>query len=735
MRSAAVLDREGKYPRTIAVIRFDRRPDGTWQVISPPEFMPSELENASIRIELASAKWPECVSHHGRFDKTSLPKPYSRLPDAQLFVFRSSRRFDGHPDVANLRWHEDELHDVVMVQARIENDAGGKSYVPLTFWDDNRWRASEPDGLLPLFGMEQIHRHHGKRIAFVHEGAKAAVGARCIADACEKKLSSKDPAQKPDAEHPWALDLVAGIHLGWIGGAKRANATDWAFLKKELQQAGIDLVVIVGDNDEDGRRALPAISRLMAMPTDHLIFPSTFPPAFDLADKMPARAPAFIECCIPGTWMTTLTPNKRGKPTPILTQAGRQEWVYIPEVRLYVHTRHCHLQYDRERLDAFLRPLSDAAHTSFLIEEAPYTTGRPMSLTYHPGRPQGVITDGDNIALNCHRPTRVRSVQGNAAPFLEFIEYLFPVPEDRKHIERWCATLIARPDQRMIFGLLLISETQGVGKSTLGNILSELIGPHNTSFPGQADIVSDFNEWQYQKRLAVINEVYAGQSWAGYNALKNAVTENVVTLNQKFQRQVKIPNWIHLLACSNSFRALKLAADDRRWFVPEVIEFKWDRKKFAALFYWLENGGYGEIIHWAEKYGDYVLPGEAAPKSAAKEEVIAAGRTEAANAVLRLAETMAGASAPLAVTVGAVKAYARRVQAGRLVEGDQELVGLLKGQGIAKFGRIKVRGALETVWINPLLKTRLIAIMDPGERNEMAVKSIQTPDQICPTEM
>jgi len=55
---------------------------------------------------------------------------------------------------------------------------------------------------------------------------------------------------------------------------------------------------------------------------------------------------------------------------------------------------------------------------------------------------------------------------------------------DRIELMRWCATLIARPDIKMNYGVLLISETQGVGKSTLGEkILAPLIGKLNASFP------------------------------------------------------------------------------------------------------------------------------------------------------------------------------------------------------------------------------------------------------------
>lgn len=509
---------------------------------------------------------------------------------------------------------------------------------------------------------------------------------------------------------------------------------DWRQLHDELKRAGFDRVVIVGDHDAVGRKALPQISRLLGLTADHLIFTEPFGLKFDLADKFPAKPPTMAECVLPGTWMTFLRANEQGRPTPLVTEPGARDWAYIPDCRLFVHVRYPWLQYEKERLDAFLAPLSHTPHTSRLIEAAPYAAGRPMRLAYDPGKPAGVISDGESTALNCHRPARIRSREGDASLWLEFLAYICPDPIDRAHLERWCATLIAKPGVRILFGLLLISETQGVGKSTLGNILAEVIGLHNASFPNQTDITSEFNEWLYQRRLAVINEVYAGHSWAGYNALKNAVTEPAITLNQKFQRKVIVANWIHIIACSNSYRALKLASEDRRWFVPKIAEEKWPRKKFKELRVWLENGGYGEVVCWARAYGNYFEEGESAPMSNTKEEVIAAGRSDGAAAIVRLAEAMAANSQPMAVTAKAVKEYARQEEGGRLVEGEQELLRLMKQYGPKKAGRLKINGSLETVLANQAALAAL-KIAPEGAFNATLVGFIQKPGSICPPQM
>lgn len=176
----------------------------------------------------------------------------------------------------------------------------------------------------------------------------------------------------------------------------------------------------------------------------------------------------------------------------------------------------------------------------------------------------------------------------------------------------------------MLYGLLLVSERQGMGKSTLGErILAPLVGYNNTGFPGERDIVdSNFNGWIAKRRLVVIGEIYTGQSFKAYNLLKTYITDKHIDVNEKYQRQYKIENWAHILACSNSRKALRIENSDRRWFYPLLNEEPWGREKFGEFYGWLASGGLGIIARWAEEYGDYVLAGETSPMTATKAELI-----------------------------------------------------------------------------------------------------------------
>src|SRR5581483_6907641 len=79
-------------------------------------------------------------------------------------------------------------------------------------------------------------------------------------------------------------------------------------------------------------------------------------------------------------------------------------------------------------------------------------------------------------------------------------------------------------------------------------------------------------------------------------------------------------------ACSNSMRALKLAFDDRRWYVPKITEDQRPVDYWLGFNDWLEKEGGLEIIAaWAHEWlldNRPVFPGANSPDSAAKREMI-----------------------------------------------------------------------------------------------------------------
>ena len=716
LRTAVVRETKGHYWTDVAVIRFNA--DGA-VAASDPEYAATEAEQEEIAKAWAKADFPKPLLL-SRI--TNPPQMMKEADPKDVFEFRT-------PDGSK----------IIMVQVRVERtQADGtrtKNYVPWTYWDDKKWRMSEPDGELPLWGLDQLPHH---KTVFIHEGAKGAAYCRWMVEGKTKE------ARDALAEHPWGRELVGAAHVGWIGGALNPLRTDWSPLARQ----GIERAYIVADNDEPGKSAIAKISQKLKMVTMSVEFNDRWPQGFDLGDQFPEEmfesidgkrfytGPSMRSVTMPATWATDVLPNPAGtgRPITVLREPFKHMWAYVEEADVFVCKEMPDIVRSESVFNKMVAGFSHVKETSALLVKS--YKGRSTSLCYRPDQ-RGLLVDyRGSSAINLHTPTDVRSATGDASLWLEFLAYMFPNPEERKEVERWCATLIAKPDVRMGYGLLLVSEKQGIGKTTLGaHVLAPLIGEWNVSHPAERDITSDFNEWVANKRLAIVNEIYSGSSWKAYNSLKSVITEHTVTVNQKYQRQYLVDNWVHILACSNSMRALKMEHDDRRWFYPEVTEIPWPGEKFVTLRKWLESGGLSIIRGWAEAYGDYVAPNERAPMTRQKMELIEGSRSEAQEEAVALAHALIDRKEPAALAMKDVEGWVRNASQGRVFDSEYELRRAMSSAGChVTRERVRIGPRMQHAVMNPALASE-VAQMSPEEQKNRLRECVIKAQSLMESEM
>lgn len=703
-KTAVKKIKQNGYDKDIAVIRF--ADDGT---VTAKGNEPTEQEQKEIKEEFATVVFPKLKTLPTLVD---LPEEIASLPPDDIFQFKDAKG------------------NIIMLQARFEDKDGGKYYLPYTFWDDGDWRRLEPEGLLPLWGLDGIGDN---TTVFIHEGAKAGRAMRRMVEA------ETADAKVVLAEHPWGEELSNAAHVGWIGGALSPSRTDWETLAK----AGIQRAYIVSDNDKAGISAVATISHALRMPTFHLQFTDEWPAAFDLADKFPEHmfkvleekpryvGPPFRSCLHPATWMTDSIPHPEdnNQRITILRDHAKDMWAYIEESDLFVCKFMPNIIREEKILDNMLAPFSHTPKTCRLIFKS--YSGRTTALCYRPDRPEQIITQDNSASINLHIPTNIKAEVGDPAPFLEYLAYMFPIEAERKAVERWIATLVARPDLRMEYGMLMISEATGVGKTTLGSlILAPLVNLNNVSYPRELDILSDFNGWAANKRLVIVHEIYSGHSWKAYHTLKSIITDKDIQVNEKFQRPYKIENWAHLFACSNSKQALKMEGDDRRWMYPMMNEERWERAKFVKLRDWLASGGLGIIRTWAERFGDYVMPGERAPMTSRKKEMIEGSRSEAQVEAAALAESMVTLERPAGLAMKDIMGAIRNAVQGKVFDTDYDVRKTMTSLGLFAWpDRIRVHGRLQYIVVNTKLKNE--AMNKEGEaQNDFIRNHVIKPEEL-----
>lgn len=506
--------------------------------------------------------------------------------------------------------------EIIMIQEKVIID-GIKKYLPWVFMSDGYWYRMEPE-VLP-FWKPKKRRGPGSQL-MIHEGAKAA-------EAVSNLLETDD-------YHPWRSELEKYEHWGMLGGALSGwFRTDY----DEVHDYHPTKVVYSVDNDSPGLKCMNNFSRYYGESLQAIRYGKKFPESWDLADPIPEEmftktgrfvGPDMIELFSAATFATKQIPTgeKGGKPITVVTEAFEKEWVCSTKPYMFINKKDPNNMWTAEEFNRLVRPFSHVDDTSRILQKQ--IISQAVTLKYMPGFDPGVYTDEHgHSCFNTFKKSPIKAEAGDVSPWIDFMEYMFPKEDERHEVLRWCATLIACPHVRMLYGLLLISETQGVGKGTLGEgILRPLVGIHNTSTATEQELVeSDFNYWAPFKRLTIVHEIYQGNSMKAYNKLKSVITDAVLKINQKYVAPYEIDNWINIFACSNSISALKIEDTDRRWLIPQVAEVKRNSAYFDCFYKWLYEGGLQFIKQWAEDFCNehgHVCKGDPAPFTSTKLRVI-----------------------------------------------------------------------------------------------------------------
>jgi hypothetical protein len=282
--------------------------------------------------------------------------------------------------------------------------------------------------------------------------------------------------------------------------------------------------------------------------------------------------------------------------------------------------------YDKEQFDALhatTHPLQDRrtrpASIAFLNHADSRRVAKP---TYRPGEGRFVTEDGQD-ALNLYRPSLLVPEEGDVTPFVEHARYLIPDKKARGVVLDWMAYLVQHPDRKQNWALF-IGGAQGIGKDTLFEPLRYALGDHNVGVIGPDSLDDGWTDWLKDTKLLLVEEFAVFEKKPLMNRLKALVTSppTKLRINGKFVPQYYIPNLASFVFFSNYHDALKLDADDRRFFVYWSPVEKREPRYYQDLYAWLRAHS-GRVFHYLlhRDVSAFDAVGHA-PMTASKREVI-----------------------------------------------------------------------------------------------------------------
>jgi len=606
LRKFLIKEKEGNYARTLAQLTLS--PEG--ELTGPKDYLPDNSTAALIKQGAALVEWPDYIQ--ANTDQLAILSQASRAP--RDFIYEC--------------W---DYATNLISMVKIRHGTIKKYFYTWTLWrgadGTPTWYRAETPGPLPFFKPRKPQR----QAIMVHEGAKAARRAQYIA--------------QHDPYHPWHDTLRLYDHWGAMPGASDMARCHF----EELHKAKPTKIVYFCDHDVQGVEAASVFSRHLKLPM-HMIRleGQEWPLSWDIAENLPPIlfrgdkyiGPPLDHVMQPGTWLTQTIPQAKGRPLKVLLPRAVEEWTYVKSPAVYIHHDYPYQDYNKEQFNDAVRAFSDVPNTADLLLQK--LSARADKLIYDPNYGPGRNSIGHNlIGFNTYMPTTLQPLPGDVEPWLRYLAYLFPLEKDRQHVLRWLATIILTP-RHLKYNLLLISERQGTGKTTLAEIMSHLVGRYNTSWPQESDVLSAFNSWGASKRLIILSEVKNSKDTVDiYNKLFSVIDRDI-EITRKFKEPYRIDSFAQVIVCSNNLRALKIDHSDRRWFIPQVNEQLRPTADWLQFYDWLHHqDGLQKIFHWFKTQNwVFIAEGELPLDTDLRQQILQETASEGRQLVMRILELL-----------------------------------------------------------------------------------------------
>ena len=178
--------------------------------------------------------------------------------------------------------------------------------------------------------------------------------------------------------------------------------------------------------------------------------------------------------------------------------------------------------------------------------------------------------------------------------FKEFLEYLIPVKEEREYFWEWLAAKAQNPTFKGA-ALLMVAPTQGTGRTTLTDMITELFTQANVNKVTFNQLIAGgdagmFNAWQ-ESSIVTCDEVMAhgNNKYHTYETLKDMFDPRPkkVKINEKYGTERSVMLYTSYIMLTNHESAIGALGDDRRVYVISNTLQPAPHEYFIKLNEWL----------------------------------------------------------------------------------------------------------------------------------------------------
>lgn len=203
--------------------------------------------------------------------------------------------------------------------------------------------------------------------------------------------------------------------------------------------------------------------------------------------------------------------------------------------------------------------------------------------------------------------TLAPTVSNEVSPlWFEYLERLFPDPDERHIALQWLSHMFQKPLQRPSWHLML-SSVAGTGKGFLvENILNPLLSGQSYSLRKFSQLMGQFSGCLENNMLILLDDTKSKSSTT-QTELKSVLSEERQYIEKKGEQGRMKKTYARIILASNEIRPLQLDEDERRWFATSRLVHKVspeDTQQFISqLANWLSKpSSLDSLYSWFMQY-------------------------------------------------------------------------------------------------------------------------------------
>ncbi len=165
-----------------------------------------------------------------------------------------------------------------------------------------------------------------------------------------------------------------------------------------------------------------------------------------------------------------------------------------------------------------------------------------------------------------------------------------------KYLVRWLAHAVQYPGTNPEVMVVLRSNFEGVGKSSVGQWMLRMFGRHGLEVADTKQVFGEFNADLDNRSFVLIEEAMFPGDRQSAEVVKATITAKTLRINPKGRPAYEIPHGLHFMMCTNGQWAVPAGAGARRFLVLDV-KTTMPRGYFDALWAEAEAGGIAAMLH------------------------------------------------------------------------------------------------------------------------------------------